>query len=166
MKNKWAEHHALAELWIGTLILALPCELILLIFFEDKLNKTLGLILGTVATMLLTWHMERTILKALDLDEKGAKATAISGYFLRYMLVFVLLVAAAYSKMADPLCVFLGLMLRKPAAYIQPFTHKISEKVCGKEVFYRENVPAEVQDELYGKKSDDIKELDDAIIGK
>ena len=61
MKTKWAEHHALVELWIGTLILALPCELILLIFFEEKLNKTLGLILGTLATMLLTWHIGKLI---------------------------------------------------------------------------------------------------------
>ncbi|MCR5120414.1 MAG: ATP synthase subunit I [Lachnospiraceae bacterium] len=165
MKTKWAEHHALVELWIGTLILALPCEFLLLIFFEDRLNKTLGLVIGVLANMFLTWHMERTISKALDLDAKGANATAVSGYFLRYLLVFVLLAGCAFSKIADPICVFLGLMLRKPAAYIQPFTHRISEKVCGKEVFYRENVPPEVQDELYGKK-EETKELDDATDSK
>ena len=165
MKAKWAEHHALVELWIGTLILAIPCEIILLIFFEDRLNKTLGLLIGVIATMLLVWHMERTISKALDLDEKGARAVATSGYFLRYLLVFVLLAGTAFSKIADPLCVFLGLMLRKPSAFIQPFTHRISEKVCGKEVFYRENVPPEIQDELYGNKSE-TKELDDATVSK
>ena len=155
MKAKWAEHHALVELWIGTLILAVPCELILLVFFKDRLYKTLGLVIGVIAVMLLTRHMERTISKALDLDEKGAKATAISGYFLRYLLVFALLAVCAYSRIADPLCVFVGLMLRKPSAYIQPFTHRISEAVCGKEVFYREMVPPEVQDELYCKKESD-----------
>ena len=165
MKAKWAEHHALVELWIGTLILAVPCELILLVFFEDRLYKTLGLVIGVIAVMLLTWHMERTISKALDLDEKGAKAVALSGYFLRYLLVFILLAACAFSKIADPLCVFLGLMLRKPSAYIQPFTHRISEAVCGKEVFYREIIPAEMQDELYGNKSE-TKELDDATVSK
>ena len=160
MKAKWAEHHALVELWIGTLILALPCEIVLLVFFEDRLNKSLGLLFGVLANMLLTLHMERTISKALDLDEKGAKAVAISGYFIRYMFVFVLLAVCAFTKAADPVCAFLGLMLRKPAAYIQPHTHRISERVCGKEVFYRENIPAEVQDELYGNK--EIKESEDA----
>ncbi len=155
IKQYWAEHHVRIELWIGTIIWAIPCEVILLIFFRNRPGAGPGLMIGTAATIFLVWHMERSISRALDMDEKGARAVAVSGYFIRYLIVFLLLAASAYSKAVDPVCVFLGLMLRKPSAYIQPYTHKISERVCGKEVFYRENVPAEVQDELYGKKEQD-----------
>ena len=53
---------------------------------------------------------------------------------IRY-LVFVLVVGAiAVTKIANPLSAFLGIMSIKAAAYMQPFTRKISLRIYGEEV--------------------------------
>ena len=83
------------------------------------------------------------------------------GYLLRYFTAALVMIAAAVSGWADPITIFVGLMTLKLSAYIEPYTHKISEKVCGKEVFFREMVSAEEQDRLYGKK----KETEDPADG-
>ena len=96
-------------------------------------------------------HMERTIARALGGGEAGAEKTMRLGYLLRYFAAALVMTGAAVSGAADPITVFAGLMTLKLSAYIAPYTHRISEAVCGKEVFFREMVSPEEQDRMMGK---------------
>ena len=145
MKERWIRHHALAELWIGIAGWAVIAEIVILLITEKKLYHSLGLWAGAVGAALMAAHMEHSIDKALGHNEKGARAVFWQGYLLRYFAAAVLLLLAIFSGWMDPVTVFIGLLLLKLSAYTAPFTHRISEAVCGKEAFEREMVPEEEQ---------------------
>ena len=156
MKEKWIRHYALVELWIGIVAWGVIAEIVILLITKDRLYHSLGLLLGVIGAVLMAAHMERTIDKALSFNEKGARAAFWQGYLLRYMLAAILILAAALSGRMNPITVFVGLLLLKISAYTAPLTHKISEKVCGKEAFEREMVPEEEQyPEEFEKKNEE-----------
>ena len=161
MKEKWIEHYTLIELWIGVLVFGIVAEIVLLAAFDNKAYHSAGLLVGVIGAIAMAAHMEHTINRALSVGEAGAEKTMRLGYLLRYFTAALVMIAAALSGWADPITIFVGLMTLKLSAYIEPYTHKISEKVCGKEVFFREMVSAEAQDRLYGKK----KETEDPADG-
>ena len=161
MKEKWIEHYTLIELWIGVLIFGMLIEAVLLTVFDEKMYHSAGLLIGLAGAILMAAHMEYTIGRALSAGEAGAEKTMRLGYLLRYFTAALLMIVAAVSGWANPITIFAGLMTLKLSAYIEPYTHKISEKVCGKEVFFREMVSAEEQDRLYGKR----KETEDPADG-
>ncbi|MBR3516947.1 MAG: ATP synthase subunit I [Lachnospiraceae bacterium] len=154
MKEKWIEHYTLIELWIGILLFGVAIEAVLLAAFDNKLYRSIGLLAGLVGAILMAAHMEYTINRALSAGEAGAEKTMRLGYLLRYFTAALAMITAAVSGLADPIMIFVGLMTLKFSAYIEPYTHRISEKVCGKEPFFREMVSAEEQDRLYGKKKE------------
>jgi len=158
MKEKWIEHYTLVELWIGILLWGVLVEAILLVAVEDKFYHGVGLLIGLVGAAAMAAHMEHTIDKALGAGEAGAEKAMRSGYLLRYFGAALVLILAALSGKVNPITIFAGLMTLKLSAYVEPYTHKISEKVCGKEPFFREMVSAEEQDQLYGKPKADLSE--------
>ena len=154
MKEKWIEHYTLIELWIGVLLFGAVIEAVLLAAFDNKAYHSAGLLIGVIGAIAMAAHMEYTIDRALSAGEAGAEKTMRAGYLLRYFAAALLMIIAALSGWANPITIFAGLMTLKLSAYIEPYTHKISEKVCGKEVFFREMVSAEEQDRLYGKQKE------------
>ena len=155
MTSKWADHSALVELWIGIGILLAAGELILVIVPQTGLSHCLGYLAGCLMAALMARHMERNISKALDLGEGGADKSMRAGFLIRYFSMAAFLILIVLTKALDVFAAFIGLMTLKLAAYMQPLTHMISVAVCGAEAFEREMVPAEVQDELYGKKKEE-----------
>ncbi len=151
MKEKWIEHYTLVELWIGIALWGVVIEAVLLAAFDDKLYHSAGLLIGLVGAAVMAAHMERTIEKALGAGEAGADKAMRAGYLIRYFSAALVMILAALSGIADPITIFAGLMTLKLSAYVEPYTHKISERVCGTEPFFREMVSAEEQDRLYGK---------------
>ncbi|MBQ7765866.1 MAG: ATP synthase subunit I [Lachnospiraceae bacterium] len=124
----------LAELWVGSVLFALASLIIGIWFAENKLAYAIGLLVGTLTTMYLAWHMARSIDKMMDKAEQGLDGSAgmrVSS-LLRYGLVVLILIASAFvSEYVNPISVFLGILGLKVAAYLQPFTHKIVFKVFG-----------------------------------
>lgn len=126
----------LVELWAGAIIFSVLSLLVGIWFVENKLAYALGLLVGTLTTMYLAWHMARSIEKMLEKAEQGFDGGAgmrVSS-LLRYgLVVLVLIVTAFVSDWINPISVFIGVMGLKVAAYLQPFTHKIVFKVFGLE---------------------------------
>ena len=151
VKTFWIRHSTLIELWIGIMLWSVVIQLILLLIPGAKGPNALGLWIGSASALLVTAHMEHSIGRALDAGEGGASKLLVAAYLIRYFAMAAMLVILALTGVASPLAAFAGLMTIKLSAYLQPITHRISEKVCGKEVFEREMIPAEVQDELFGK---------------
>lgn len=124
----------LVELWVGSAFFSLLALLVGIWFVQNKIAYALGLMVGTLTTMYLAWHMARSIDKMIEKAEQGFDGGAgmrVSS-LLRYGLVVLILIATAFvSEWVNPISVFIGILGLKVAAYLQPFTHKIVFKVFG-----------------------------------
>ena len=126
-------NRTLFELEIGILLFGCICQLFVF-FVEDKAGFSLGLWIGIVTAMAGAFHMWWSLDRALDLDEKSAVRSMSTHNIIRY-LGFVLIVGGiAVTEIANPLSAFLGIMSLKAAAYMQPFTRKISLRIYGEEI--------------------------------
>lgn len=114
------------EMWIGELLFGIVCELVFVWFAKDRLTFSIGLWAGVILCMACTLHMQRTIYRSLDIaDEKDAGKYIGSRYLIRYFALIILVVLLYFSGLGNAFAAFLGYMGMKPAAYIQPFIHKV-----------------------------------------
>ena len=131
LKEKWGQHKALAELFIGIAAAGILILAALLIFFDRFFYRSSGLALGLVCAALGAWHMERTIISTYGRDEKDAVTIMRLGAVKRYLAALLILGIGAYTEFYDPISAFAGIFALKIAAYAAPWTHLITEKVCG-----------------------------------
>ena len=134
MKKKITQiNRTLFELETGILIFGAVCQLLVLLI-GNKPGYSLGLWIGIVTAMAGAFHMWWSLDRALDLPEKAAVKSMSTHNIIRY-LIFVLVVgAAAVTRTANPLLVFLGIMSIKASAYMHFLTQKISVKIYGEEI--------------------------------
>ena len=135
----------LVELWIGTGLFGVLSLLAGIWFVQNKTAYALGLLVGTLTAMYMSWHMARSIDKMIDKAEQGLDGSSgmRASSLLRYGLVVLILIASAFvSEYVNPVSVFVGIIGLKVAAYLQPFTHKIVFKVFG----FEEEVYPELPD--------------------
>lgn len=135
MINRLREmNRALLELYVGIVFCGVVCQLVGMWFSSHKLLYTASLWLGVALALLGSWHMYRTLDRALDLGD-GAPKRVVAGTLLRYGVLAIVLATVAVTEVLEPLILFLGCMTMKVAAYLQPFTHK----VCN--MFFHETDP-------------------------
>lgn len=116
------------EMHLGQLFFGVVCQLIGSFFTKGQGWYTASLWLGIVFSMAAVIHMGRTLDRAFKLGE-GAEKVITRGYMFRYAVVVLLLIASALTKTLNPLVVFLGYMSLKGTAYLQPFTHKLLNRL-------------------------------------
>ena len=121
-------NRALVELWIGILFTGLVIQLTGMWFTENKLYFTMALWIGIVLALVTVVHMYRTLDRALDLGP-GAQKVVLTANLIRYACIVLVFVIVLLTKVLNPLITFLGIMSLKVAAYLQPFTHKLCNKV-------------------------------------
>ena len=131
LKEKWGQHKALAELFIGIAAAGILILAVLLIFFDRFFYRSSGLALGLVCAALGAWHMERTIISTYGRDEKDAVTIMRLGAVKRYLAALLVLGVGAYTAFYDPISAFAGIFALKIAAYAAPWTHLITERACG-----------------------------------
>lgn len=125
MINRLKEmNRALLELDLGVLFCGAVCQLVGMWFTGRKGLYSASLWLGILLALLGIWHMYRTLDRALDLGD-GAAKVMVSGSMLRYAVLAIILGIIMVTDVLNPLIVYLGYMMMKVAAYLQPFTHKI-----------------------------------------
>ena len=112
------------ELDLGILFCGVVCQLVGMWLTQHKVMYTAALWLGILLALAASWHMYRTIDRAMDLGESAAKVL-IAGNLLRYAVLVIVLGIIMVTNILNPLVVFLGCMMLKVAAYLQPFTHKL-----------------------------------------
>ena len=121
------------ELEIGILIFGCVSQLFVFLV-RDKAGYSLGLWIGIITAMLGAFHMWWSLDRALDLDEKSAVRSMSTHNIIRYFGFVLIVGGIAVTKIANPLSAFLGIMSLKAAAYMQPFTRKISLRIYGEEI--------------------------------
>ena len=121
-------NRALVELWMGILFTGLVFQLVGMWFTEDKVLYTIALWIGIVLALVTVVHMYRTLDRALDLGAGAQKAVTVAN-MIRYAAVVIVFLIVLLTKVLNPLVTFLGIMSLKVAAYLQPFTHKLCNKI-------------------------------------
>ncbi len=121
-------NRALLELWIGILFVGLLCQFIGMWFADSKVLYSIALWMGIVLALVTVVHMYRTLDRALDLGA-GAQKAVMTANLIRYGCIVIVFVIVLLTDVLNPLITFMGLMSVKVAAYLQPFTHKICNKV-------------------------------------
>ena len=116
------------EMHLGQLSFGVVCQLAGMFFVQSKGWYTVSLWLGIAFSMAAVLHMAKTLDRGLSMGEAASKVIA-RGYLFRYCMIVLAMVAAALSKVLNPLVVFLGYMSLKVTAYIQPFTHKVLNRL-------------------------------------
>lgn len=118
----------LLEMHLGMIIYGGIAWLIGCFFVSNQLRYALSLWFGIFCAILATYHMARTLDKALLCGDAAAKMIT-AGYVTRYVAVGVILAGTALTGLLDTVVVFIGYMSLKVAAYLQPFTHKFFNKL-------------------------------------
>ena len=126
-------NRTLFELWTGILIFGVICQ-VFVFACRDKASYSLGLWIGVLTAALGVLHMWYSLEKNLELGEKTAVRKLAAGSAVRYLFYGAVLILVSVSRVASPLSVFLGMMGLKAAAYLQPFSKKISVLLYGEEI--------------------------------
>ena len=118
----------LLEMHIGQLFFGLVCQVFGLFFVQQQGRYSAGLWFGIASAMVAAIHMAHTLDRALLMGDAAAKIIT-RGYIFRYLMFIILLVIVSVTGAMHPLTVFLGYMSLKVTAYIQPFTHKLLNRL-------------------------------------
>lgn len=150
-------NRTLLELWTGIIFLGIICEIagaVLLCFLIEgsQLIYALSLWLGIALSLVSTIHMYKSLDKALDYDEGTAKKKIYASYMLRYILLVFIFAAICITGVLNPLVSFLGYMMLKVGALIQPQTHKFYNRL------FHETDPVPMTQEEY----DALREAENA----
>ncbi|MBO5278900.1 MAG: hypothetical protein J6B06_05375 [Lachnospiraceae bacterium] len=112
------------ELLLGILFSGIILEIVGTMIVKDKLYYSIGLGTGVILAVFMTFSIHSSVVKAVDVGERGAKAKMITSYVFRTVLVVAVIIIVGVTKLGNLVGLLLGIMTLKVAAYIQPVTHK------------------------------------------
>ena len=124
-----SRNRTLLEWRTGILACGLLIWIIGLFIASEKGRFTVSIWLGLLAAFVCTWHMYRSLDRALDYDEATAQKRIYSSYLVRYFALAAFLAVVCMSRLADPIPVFLGILTLKLGAYLQPLLHRLYNKL-------------------------------------
>ena len=117
------------EMYLGILAWGLVCQLVGVFFAKNPSMYSGSLWFGIVFSMVNTLQMYRALDRALDFDEQSARKIVSRSFAIRYIALILFLGVIMITGIMDGLVVFLGYMSMKVAAYLQPITHKLCNKL-------------------------------------
>lgn len=109
-------------------VLGLIALVVGLFFAGNKIYWIVGIVLGTVASLIKVYMLERTLDKAVDMDPKNANNYTRANYTMRLVVSVVIVVLACIVEQINVVGVLIGLLLVQPAAYIANFITANKEK--------------------------------------
>lgn len=117
------------ELLIGILIFGILFEVVGVFLVKEKAAYSVGILCGVIMAVLMLLHMAHNLDDALSWDEVNARRSVRAGTMRRYMAVSIATILLGYFKIGNVLSCFLGIMSLKTAVYIQPFVHRIINRI-------------------------------------
>lgn len=118
------------EMDLGILFLGVLGQIIGAFFVKDKVMYAKSLWFGVLLALATTYHMYRSLDRALDQPEKTAQKMIIRGYLLRYVILIFLLLVLMKTEVMNPLVFFFAYVIcMKVTAFLQPITHKLCNKM-------------------------------------
>ena len=118
------------EMDLGILFLGVLGQIIGAFFVKDQAMYAKSLWFGVLLALASTYHMYRSLDRALDQSEKTAQKMIIRGYILRYVMLIFFLLVIMKTEVMNPLVFFFAYVISmKVTAFLQPLTHKLCNKV-------------------------------------
>lgn len=117
------------EMETGILFYGLVCQMVGALIVKNQQIYACSLWIGILCAIFAVHHMRYVLDTALDFDEKNAAKLIFRGYIIRYVAFVVVIMAIIFTKVLNPLITFMAYMSLKVAVYLQPFTHKIYNKL-------------------------------------
>jgi hypothetical protein len=128
--KKWKKlNSAVKDLWAGTLLFFLVFTLLGLFVVEQKGQFTLGLLVGSITTAYLVYHMYESIDAGLSLEEEAAARYLRNKSIQRWLIRLVVVFASVYIPYVSVVGVMVGMFGLKFSAYFQPGIHKLVLKL-------------------------------------
>lgn len=116
------------ELFLGCLVWGTAGELVLCLFFRERLSyHSLGLWAGILMALAAAYHMWWALDMALEPGMPAQKLIAKHS-MIRYAVIIILFAVIMLTDVMNPLTAFFGIMGLKAAAYMQPFIHTAGDK--------------------------------------
>ena len=126
------EKQTLWELIVGTIV----CILVLMIgnlFAKNHIAYSLGLVLGGLVAIGMSFHMYSSLQKAVLYDRENAEKKVKIGSLIRMVfMVIALALSVILPQYISFVGVALGILSLKFSAYLQPLTHKVLKKIRNK----------------------------------
>ncbi|MDL2301607.1 ATP synthase subunit I [Lachnospiraceae bacterium OttesenSCG-928-D06] len=121
------KNRTLLEMQAGILFWGVVCQIVGAFIVTNPYFYMSSLWFGILLALVSSVHMYRSLDTALDMENPQKMITR--GYMIRYVALIVILGIIMWTNVLNPLVVFMAYMGLKVAAFIQPFTHKLSNKV-------------------------------------
>ena len=117
----------LYEMWVGIALTDIVIALTGIWFVKEPVKCLLGLLLGAVTAVVISYNMLISIRKSVD---RGGDNRLYMGSaaIIRVLIEIVVLVVAHFSPYTDLIWCFLGIFSLKPGTYLVPFIHKLALK--------------------------------------
>lgn len=126
--KKWKKMNSgLLELIVGILFLGILCQIIGVFLAKEAILYSIALWIGVLLALVTVLHMYRMLDKALELGENSRRAVTLANVSRYFCTVAVF--GVVWFMGLNPLVTFLGLMTLKVAAYLQPLTHKVCNRI-------------------------------------
>lgn len=123
------KNSTLIELLMGILVVGIVSQLLCLIFFTQHVYNAVGLWTGVAVAAGMAVHMQRSIEDGLDLMGDSGVKHMQKASVTRMLVACVVMAIVMYYNWGNPLTLLLGVMALKLAAYLQPFMHRVLEKI-------------------------------------
>lgn len=117
------------DLLTGALLYGIIVEIAGLIFVENRMSYSLGILVGYICVTFMLCHMYLTLEKALDMDPDSASKYSLRNNILRYVVVAVIVVVAAWIPQISAIAIIIMIFGMKISAFLQP---QISKYITSK----------------------------------
>ena len=156
LKRLFQVSDVLDELLAGIVLFGLICQIVLLVFFRERLPYySAGLWIGVMLAAAGGVHMAWSLDKALDLGQEGAVKKMRSYSLIRYAVALMVLGMMMIFDFAGPLTAFLGLMGLKVSAYLQPLLHRGFVRLGWKQEIIKPVLSPDEVDELIRREKEE-----------
>ena len=135
------------EMDLGILFLGVSAQIIGAFIAKDEAMYAKSLWFGVLLALVSTYHMYRSLDRALDQPEKTATKMIIRAYVLRYVMLIFFLLVMMKTRVMNPLIFFFTYVIcMKVTAFLQPLTHKL----CNKMFHETDPIPQAMPEETAG----------------
>lgn len=127
-------NRVLRELILGIIFFGLAVTLAGIWWVDDKKRFFLGLVIGIVLSIWKALHIQSTLTRVLDYEEKAAQTKMTLSYVVRTLAVIIVLGLLVVWDMGTipVLMCFVGLFGLKAGAMLQPHIHKYMDRLTCK----------------------------------
>ena len=126
-----------AELIIAVVILGLIGQICLFIIPIEYvhtfiLSLSVGWWIGIGAAVFMATHLYNNVSDIVMMAEKDADDVLRHNMIIRYGIIFVVMVLIYLTKLVNPVAYVVGVIMLKPAVYLQPLVDKIYTGIAGR----------------------------------